>query len=32
VAEAMKDLKFEIIATKLSIEQEQILGEAFGQE
>jgi uncharacterized membrane protein len=32
VAEAMKDVKFEIIATNLSHEQEQKLREAFGQE
>jgi uncharacterized membrane protein len=32
VAEAMKDLKFEIIATNLSHEQEQKLHEVFGQE
>jgi uncharacterized membrane protein len=31
VAEAMKDVKFEIIATSLSKEQEQKLREAFGQ-
>ena len=32
VADAMKDAKFEIIATNLSKEQEQKLREAFGQE
>ena len=32
VAEAMKDLKFEIIATNLPHEQEQKLHEVFGQE
>jgi uncharacterized membrane protein len=32
VVEAMKDVKFEIIATNLSHEQEQKLREAFGQE
>ena len=32
VAEAMKDVKFEIIATNLSTEQEQKLREAFGQD
>jgi uncharacterized membrane protein len=32
VVEAMKDVKFEIIATNLSREQEQKLREAFGQE
>lgn len=32
VAEAMKDVKFEIVATNLSREQEQKLREAFGQE
>ena len=32
VADAMKDAKFEIIATNLSKEQEQELREAFGQE
>ena len=32
VVEAMKDVKFEIIATNLSKEQEQKLHEAFGQE
>jgi uncharacterized membrane protein len=32
VAEGMKDVKFEIIATNLSKEQEQKLREAFGQE
>jgi uncharacterized membrane protein len=31
VAEALKDVKFEIIATNLSKEQEQKLREAFGQ-
>jgi uncharacterized membrane protein len=32
VVDAMKDVKFEIIATNLSKEQEQKLREAFGQE
>jgi uncharacterized membrane protein len=32
VADAMKDAKFEIIATNLSKEQEQELREAFGQD
>lgn len=32
VADAMKDAKFEIIATNLSKEQEQKLREAFGQD
>jgi len=32
VADAMKDAKFEIIATNLSKDQEQKLREAFGQE
>jgi uncharacterized membrane protein len=32
VVDAMKDVKFEIIATNLSKEQEQNLREAFGQE
>jgi uncharacterized membrane protein len=32
VAEAMKDIQFEIIATNLSHEQEQKLREAFGLE
>ena len=32
VVDGMKDLKFEIIATNLSKEQEQKLHEAFGQE
>ena len=32
VADAMKDVKFEIIATNLSKDQEQKLREAFGQE
>jgi uncharacterized membrane protein len=32
VVEGMKDVKFEIIATNLSKEQEQKLREAFGQE
>ena len=32
VAEAMKDMKFEIIATNLSREQEQKLREAFAQD
>lgn len=32
VADALKDAKFEIIATNLSKEQEQKLREAFGQE
>jgi uncharacterized membrane protein len=32
VAESMKDLKFEFIATNLSHEQEKKLREAFGQE
>jgi uncharacterized membrane protein len=32
VVDAMKDVKFEIIATNLSHEQEQKLREAFGQE
>jgi uncharacterized membrane protein len=32
VVEAMKNVKFEIIATNLSKEQEQYLREAFGQE
>jgi uncharacterized membrane protein len=31
VADAMKDLKFEIVATNLSHDQEQKLREAFGQ-
>ena len=32
VVDAMKNAKFEIIATNLSKEQEQKLREAFGQE
>jgi uncharacterized membrane protein len=32
VVEAMKNVKFEIIATNLSHEQERKLHEAFGQE
>lgn len=32
VADAMKDVKFELIATNLSKEQEQKLREAFGQD
>jgi uncharacterized membrane protein len=32
VVEEMKDLRFEILATNLSREQEQKLKEAFGQE